>query len=135
MAVAGAGAAADADAAVAVHVSTNPFCHQFPPIPWGRWILMFEDWLMASGFPDIDPLQANVAARKAAILSSNLGAEGFRLYASLAVDVREPYANAVNRLRMHFDRPASFVFARAQFTRYLQRPGESVALFVSTLRE
>ncbi len=90
---------------------------------------------MASGFPDIDPLPANVAARKAAILRSNLGAEGFRLYASLAVDVREPYANAVNRLRMHFDRPASFVFARAQFTRYQQRPGESVALFVSTLRE
>jgi hypothetical protein len=90
---------------------------------------------MASGFPDIEPLLANVAARKAAILRSNLGKEGFRLYASLAVNVREPCAEAVNRLRMHFDRPASFVFARAQFTRYQQRPGESVALFVATLRE
>jgi hypothetical protein len=56
------GAGAAVNAVVAVHVSKNPFRNQFlpttgkPPIPWGHWIVMLEDWLMASGFPDIEPL-------------------------------------------------------------------------------
>jgi hypothetical protein len=46
---------------------------------------------MESGFPGVDPLPANVAARKATILWSNVREEDFRSYASLAVNVREPY--------------------------------------------
>ena len=121
------------------HVSTQPFRPPFlqspgqPPIPWNRWIVMFEVWLLAIGFPD--PVPAVSAARKAALLRASLGTEGFRLYASLATDAREAYDAAVDRLRLHFDRPASHVFARAQFTRCQQRPGESVTVFVATLRE
>ena len=49
------------DAAAAVttsHISVQPFRPVFlaspgrPPVPWGRWHCMFEDWLMAVGFPD-----------------------------------------------------------------------------------
>ena len=88
-------------APVAQHISTTPFRPAFLQspgrllIPWSRWILMFEDWLMAIGFPDVDPLPPAMAARKAALLRSSLGTEGFRLYASLAADPRELYPNAV----------------------------------------
>jgi len=35
----------------------------------------------------------------------------------------------------HFGSPSSVIFNRAQFTRYLQRPGDTVAQFLSSLRE
>ena len=35
----------------------------------------------------------------------------------------------------HFGSPSSVIFNRAQFTRYLQRPGDTVVQFLSTLRE
>ena len=78
-------AATDAAAAVAVHVSANPFHPAFlqspgrSPIPWSRWIQMFEDWLLAIGFPDDvpdHPLPPGTAARKAALLRSSLEMKG-----------------------------------------------------------
>lgn len=92
---------------------------------------MFDDWLMAVGFPDVE---AN-AQRKAALLRASLGPEGFKVYCSLAVDTREPYNAAVARLQSHFGQPASTIFARAQFTRYQQRQGVTVSQYVATLRE
>lgn len=92
-----------------------------PPIPWTRWIVMFEDWLLASGFPE----GPSFDARKSAILRVSLGAEGFRLYSSMLPDVatRESYGETVGRLKKHFATPVSAIFARAQFTRHQQRPG------------
>lgn len=121
------------------HISVQPFRPVFlaspgrPPVPWGRWHCMFEDWLMAVGFPD-DP---TFAARKAALLRASLGTEGFRLYSSLTpeAELRESYDAAVVRLRKHFGQPASAIFARAQFTRCQQRPGQSVTQYVAALRE
>lgn len=92
---------------------------------------MFEDWLLAIGFPDADAM----AQRKAALLRVSLGTEGYRIYSSLATDSRKPYNAAVARLATHFGHPASAIFNRAQFTRRQQRPGESIAQYVATLRE
>ena len=102
-----------------------------PPVPWQRWLAMFEDWLLAIGFPETEAM----APRKAALLRASLGTEGFRIYSSLATDPREPYDNAVGRLAAHFGQPASAIFNRAQFTRRQQRPGESVTQYVAALRE
>lgn len=92
---------------------------------------MFEDWLLAIGFPETEA----TATRKAAILRASLGTEGFRMYSSLASNPRESYADAVTRLDAHFGQPASTIFNRAQFTRRLQRSGESVTQYIAALRE
>jgi len=82
-------------------VATQPFKPAFlasagqPPVPWERWITMFEDWLLAIGFPTGD----EYGARKAALLQASLGTEGYRIYASLATDLRETYAAATTRVQ------------------------------------
>lgn len=124
-------------ASAAVHVSTQPFRPPFlqspgrPPVPWQRWLAMFEDWLLAIGFPETEAM----APRKAALLRASLGTEGFRIYTSLTSNPREVYVDAVARLEVHFGQPASTIFNRAQFTRRQQRPGESVTQYVAALRE
>ena len=92
---------------------------------------MFEDWLLAIGFPETEA----TATRKAAILRASLGTEGFRIYTSLASNPRESYADAIARLDAHFGQPASTIFNRAQFTRRQQRSGESVTQYIAALRE
>ena len=83
---------------------------------------MFEDWLLAIGFPASDSMQQ----RKAALLRSSLGTEGFRIYTSLTSEPRESYGDAIAKLGCHFGQSASTIFSRAQFTRRQQQPGESV---------
>jgi hypothetical protein len=118
--------------AVPQHVSTQPYKPPFlqspgrPPVPWQRWLAVFEDWLLAIGFPESETM----ATRKAALLRASLGTEGFRIYSSLASDPREPYGTAIARLEAHFGQPASAIFNRAQFTRRQQRHGESVTQYV-----
>lgn len=118
-------------------LSATPFRPSFlqspgtPPIPWTRWRLMFEDWLVAIGFP----ATAAFAVRKAALLRASLGVEGARIYYSLAAAEAEEYATVVGRLNGHFGRPSGVIFNRAQFTRHLQRPGDTIVQFLSTLRE
>jgi transposase InsO family protein len=121
------------------HFAVQPFRPVFllspgrPPVPWGRWHNMFEDWLLAVGFPD----GPSNDQRKAALLRASLGTEGYRLYNSLTpeAELRESYDNAVTRLKKHFGQPASDIFARAQFTRCQQRQGQNVTQYVATLRE
>ena len=99
--------------------ATQPFRPPFlasagdPPVPWNRWIDMFEDWLLAIGFPTT----AEHEARKAALLRASLGTEGFRIYSSLVVDRREGYDAAKTHLAEHFDQRASTFYQRAQLTR------------------
>jgi hypothetical protein len=119
------------------HFVTSPFRPPFlqspgqPPIAWPRWLMMFEDWVLATGFP----LTATFAPRKAALLRSSLGVEGSRIYYSMSVEANEEYATVVDRMARHFGNPSSIIFNRTQFTRYLQRPGDTVVQFLSTLRE
>ena len=119
------------------HFVAQPFRPQFlqtpgrPPILWSRWLAMFDDWMEAIGFPTT----AAFAARKAALLRASLGAEGARIYYSLAAGTGETYQVVVERMERHFGRTASVIFNRALFTRNLQRPGESIVQFLSTLRE
>ena len=112
----------------AQHVSVQPFRPVFlatagtPPVEWRRWIDMFEDYILAVGFPvpptgSAEAVITATAQRKAALFRSSLGTEGYRVYCSLTDNAREPYADAVTRLRGHFDQPASIIFSRAQFSR------------------
>jgi hypothetical protein len=93
------------------HFSTQPFKPAFlatpgrPPIPWDRWKAMFEDWLLAIGFPVGEAMEQ----RKAALLRASLGTEGFRLYTLLTSDPREPYDDAIIKLASHFGPPASAI--------------------------
>jgi len=118
-------------------VATQPFKPVFlasagqPPVPWERWVTMFEDWLLAIGFPTGE----EYSARKAAILRASLGTEGYRIYSSLATNLREDYASATKRLEDHFVQKSSTVFQRAQFTRRQQRAGETISQYVAALRE
>lgn len=131
---------------MAATVSIQPFRPAFlaapgkPAIPWRRWLAMFDDYLIAVGFPV--PAESATAAvvaaavqRKAAILRASLGTEGYRLYCTLTTNVREPYDAAVDRLARYFDQPASAIFSRSQFSRCQQRLGESITQYVTNLRE
>jgi len=117
--------------------ATQPFRPPFlasagnPPVPWTRWIDMFEDWLLAIGFPSTEAH----AARKAALLRASLGTEGFRIYSSMVVDRRQGYEATKTHLAEHFDQRASTFYQRAQFTRRQQDSGGTIAQFVSSLRE
>jgi len=118
-------------------MATQPFKPVFlasagqPLVPWQRWIAMFEDWLLAIGFPTT----AEYASRKAALLRASLSTEIYRIYASLATDLRESYTAATTQMEDHFDQKSSTVFQRAQFTRRQQRAGETISQYVSALRE
>jgi flagellar biosynthesis GTPase FlhF len=92
---------------------------------------MFNDWMEAIGFPATPAF----AARKAALLRASLGPEGARIYYSLSKETGETYQVVVERMERHFGRTASVIFNRALFTRNLQRPGESIVQYLSTLRE
>ena len=127
----------EATAAPSGHFVAHPFRPQFlqspgrPPIIWSRWLAMFDDWMLAIGFPTTPAF----AARRAALLRASLGAEGARIYYSLATGTVDTYAVVVERMERHFGRTASVIFNRALFTRNLQRPGESILQYLSTLRE
>jgi transposase InsO family protein len=94
---------------------------------------MFEDWLVAIGFPSGEGEEH--VARKAALLRASLGTEGYRIYSSLVVDRRENYDSAKGHLAEHFDKRASTFYQRATFTRRQQQPGETITQYVSALRE
>ena len=54
-----------------------------PAIRWATWNAMFQDFLLASNFP------ADQEKRKAALLRSNLGTEGYQIFASLTKGNRQ----------------------------------------------
>ena len=70
--------------------------------------MMFEDWLLATGFPST----AAFAPRRAALLRSSLGAEGSRIYYSLAKEANEEYVTVVDRMARHFGSLSSVIFNR-----------------------
>jgi hypothetical protein len=69
----------------------------------------YEVWFLAIGFLQTDAM----AQRKAALILSSLGTEGFRIYSSLASDPPEPYDEADARLAAHFGQHASAISNRA----------------------
>ena len=85
------------------HFVTSPYRPQFlqspgqPPIAWPWWLMMFEDWLLATSFP----ASVAFAPRIAALLRSSLGAEGSRIYYMLANEAKEQYVTVVDRMAWH----------------------------------
>jgi hypothetical protein len=100
-------------------------------IPWPRWLAMFEDYLIACGFPDGE----EYADRKAALLHASLGVEGFRVFTNMISDPKAAYDDAVRCLAGHFDRKPSLIFERALFTRCTQSSGQSISQYIAELRE
>jgi hypothetical protein len=58
-----------------------------------------------------------------------------RIYCLLANEPNEQYQTLVDRMARHFGSPSSVIFNHAQFTRYLQRPGDAEVQFLLTLHE
>ena len=99
-----------------------------PIVRWSTWFDMFEDFLVASNFP----ADQN---RRAALLRSSLGTEGYRILRSLKKGEKTSYDDTVAILKAHSDRHATAIFERAKFARSYQHSGESVTEFVSCLKE
>lgn len=123
---------------MAEHFSTQPYRPHFlstpgdPQIAWSRWRLMFQDWLVAIGFPDADDFRV----RKAALLRASLGAEGSRIYYSYSANpLTDTYDAVVQIMDRHFGTPSGVIYNRAQFTRCMQRSGEPLVQFLAELRE
>ena len=89
---------------------------------------MFQDFLLASNFPE------NQEERKAALLRSSLGTEGYRIFAPLTKGNRQDFDQTVAILRAQFDRQSTAIFERSKFARRTQQPGE-IMKFVTSLKE
>ena len=93
---------------------------------------MFQDWLVAIGFPDADDFRV----RKAALLRASLGAEGSRIYYSYSANsLTDTYDAVVQIMDRHFGTASGVIYNRAQFTRCMQRSGEPLVQFLAELRE
>ena len=107
-----------------------------PPIPWKRWLLIFENfWMMANaGRP---AAQAYSPQQKSRYLLMMLGTEGLRLTAdSPVVDQVDLLAHAdfVKGLAQVFDPVTSPVRAISDFLLRHQHPGEPLEEWLADLR-
>lgn len=122
-----------------------------PPIPWKRWIRIFERYLLATGARDYD------AERRQAILLNCLGEAGQQIFDSLptpesavatapatsaaasgeqtlrppAIDI---YKETVKLLEAEFTQPVNVTLQQLQFHLRKQQEGESLKDFLSALR-
>ena len=109
-----------------------------PPIPFGEWYVLFEQYLVAKGGESYSD------TRKKTILLNALGVEGQRQYASLPSDpLRNPiperhptplFETTVRRLSERFAERKFKTVARAEFLARGQEAGESVAAYIAELR-
>ena len=99
-----------------------------PTQPWEMWIRSFNNYLLATG---IDGLPED---RKIAILIHCLGAEGERVYNTLAKTTPTTFNDACALLEAHFKPTVNVISERYQFRQLCQRRGESVAEFVANLK-
>ena len=100
-----------------------------PAIRWATWYAMFQDFLLASSFP------ADQEERKAALLRSNLGTEGYQIFASLTKGNRQDIDQTVAILKAQFDRQSTAIFDRSKFARRTLQPGETIIEFITSLKE
>ena len=70
-----------------------------PSVPWIRWIVSFETYLLAASLDNVSD------ARKRALLLRCIGAEGQRVHGTFAKSTL--YKDAVEHLEEHFAAPQS----------------------------
>lgn len=99
-----------------------------PAVPWDRWRTSFEDYLLALGHTGL------AEARKCVLLHHCLGQEGQRIFATLTLS-DDKYVTATAALKAHFSSGRSRRMHRFEFRQRTQKPGETVAHYVSALRE
>ncbi|ROI27826.1 Serine/threonine-protein kinase TAO3 [Anabarilius grahami] len=97
-------------------------------VPWDRWLTSFEDYLLALGHSDL------AEARKCALLRHCLGQEGQRIFATLTLS-DDKYVTATAALKAHFSCGSSRRMHRFEFRQRTQKPGETVAHYVSAFDE
>ena len=104
-----------------------------PAVAWPRWILMFENFLLAIGGDKFSAL------RQRAVLLTCLGTEGQRVYESLPTGVKleneDDFQFTKRRLREHFEPKRNVCAERYRFRCRAQQPGESVLQWISSLRQ
>ena len=116
-----------------MYISLSPPSHFLatpgqPPIPWTRWLDSFTTFLEAAG------LDAASDARKRALLIHCLGQEGQRIFHALPNN-GSTYDTATTASATHFKPRESILPHRLNFRRRSQLPGETVVVFVQSLRE
>lgn len=116
-----------------------------PDIPWEQWILVFTNYMVASGASDLP------AIRRKAILLNCLGLEGQRIFQTLITDdpclmttsvaeatltssSPDEFDRAIATLEGHFKSTLNVTAARHRFRRRTQAPGETAADYVTALR-
>lgn len=104
-----------------------------PAIPWSRWTGIFQNYLTAIG-GDAFPVE-----RRRAILLTCLGAEGQRIFNSLPASVKregeDEFSFAQRRLDDYYAPRMNVCAERYRFRSRGQQQGESVAAWVTALRQ
>ena len=104
-----------------------------PQVPWARWYEMFTVYLEAVGGDEFPP------ARQRAVLLTCLGIEGHRVYTTLPANVKREGETeldfAARRLKEFFEPKRNVCAERYRFRCRGQQPGETVAQWVSVLRQ
>jgi len=101
-----------------------------PTVPWNRWLVMFKNYLTASG------LENPSDARKKAILMHCLGCEGQRILSSLTTTLdTDSFDQTVTHLEGHFGDKINIVAERHRFRQRAQRSDEKFGDYVAALRE
>ena len=104
-----------------------------PVIPWDRWANIFDNYLRAVGGTECS------AARRKAILLTCLGAEGQRVFETLPPadkqESEDDFTFAKRRLKTYFSPRTNVCAERYKFRSRTQQPGETVACWVTVLRQ
>ena len=97
-----------------------------PPVPWIRWLELFETYLAALGLEEAsDP-------RRRALLVHCLGTEGQRIFRTL--EQAKEYKEATKLLEAHFAAPQTVILRRIVFWQCKQKAGELVQHYIADLR-
>lgn len=99
-----------------------------PAMNWHKWLSAFERYLEALGENQL------MDSSKCAFLQDCLGPEGQRIFTVL-VPADTTYAAAVSALTLYFSSSCTSQLHHRRFLQRVQRPGETVDQFVSTLKE
>lgn len=104
-----------------------------PSVPWARWIGLFDNFLTAIGGNEYS------VERKRAMLLTCLGPEGQRVHAALPTAVKleneDDFMFEKRRLTAHFTQQTNVCAERYRFRSRSQQPGETVAAWVTALRQ
>ncbi|XP_034056171.1 uncharacterized protein LOC117535746 [Gymnodraco acuticeps] len=105
-------------------------CPGEPTMPFGTWLKMFENYLLVI---DVEGAKWPDTRIRATLLHS-VGTEAQRIFYTLT-ETGTTYNHAVTALRAHFVPKVNVIAERHKFRQRAQRHDETIAQYVSALRE